>query len=738
MIKILIFLVCISIFYFTFREIEKFQTLDEIYKLNKLIDLKDSSKKVNFVEYPLKESNAPQMVEQSYYKTSNNLKNNISYSGNSISYSDNISNISNIGKNIEKKEVIEPSPNEYIISFLNDSLKIEKGGIEVSKGNNFIIEITDSGYYKFLNNDNINISNKLLFIIQAPNVTIDGNNVVLNLMNKNNYEGIVENGTSNTIGYDNVIIKNLHLNYVNDFFVNVGSGNGLGFNEEQSENLLSNNSDEFDGGGGVCKKYFANGSKKNIISDCFVYKTKYFKYGGGIVGKYGGCNGGELLIMNCVVSGILKIEYFSNDNINTGGMGGICGAYLGNNEGNVLVYNCTNYSSILNEYCGGIVGPYTANFNSNILIFSCNNFGVFENYNNNGGIVGPYSVTNQSTLFVVCCFSYTFDKYPSESNFGGLIAINSVLFNSKIYLKMCYTNFKNTDSKSYYFMAPADVLNSDANNQHTPEQQQEHNKDENSKIYLDYCFNDNIPFQDDINSYLLSDQFFNLPNVFITNCGIIDFNDEQKNKFEGKFFSGSLKSYNISDLPSNKFPYNLLFGGHLDKENKLNNNPNSLFNDYNNGDFILNLYSYYDDRLMSEPCIYNFVAPGSEVKYYKLKYSVLSTPCSNNSNLISGEDLFELNKNYDNTFGNNVNYEKCKNKSLKNCNSDFCNFTAFYSQMRCFPKSNGDKQQKSYEQIEMLASQIECLNLSKSECIASKFCNFEDGNLGGGGLCLSK
>ena len=216
----------------------------------------------------------------------------------------------------------------------------------------------------------------------------------------------------------------------------------------------------------------------------------------------------------------------------------------------------------------------------------------------------------------------------------------------------------------------------------------------------------------------------------MTNSGNIDFSDVQKNKSDGKFFSNSLRSYNMNDIVSNKFPYNLISITHSDKMYYLNNNPELLFNDNNKG-YIVNLYSYFDDRLIIDTCKYNFVFTGSEVKYYKLKYSLLNTSCANNSNTISDQEMIDLNTTYNDTFSNNINYDKCKNKSIKNCNSDICDFAAFYSQMRCFPKLNGNDQQKLYEQMETLSSQINCYNLSKTECDNSNVCYFEDGGLGG-------
>ena len=63
--------------------------------------------------------------------------------------------------------------------------------------------------------------------------------------------------------------------------------------------------------------------KKNIVYNCYVYKTAFSEYGGGIVGKFCGCNNGELLIMNCIFSGS-DMEYQGmntvDGNYNTGGI----------------------------------------------------------------------------------------------------------------------------------------------------------------------------------------------------------------------------------------------------------------------------------------------------------------------------------------------------------------------------------------------------------------------------------
>ena len=217
---------------------------------------------------------------------------------------------------------------------------------------------------------------------------------------------------------------------------------------------------------------------------------------------------------------------------------------------------------------------------------------------------------------------------------------------------------------------------------------------------------------------------------------MISFEDELFNKGNSKIFSNALRNYNV-ETPNKikEFPFNLIYMNHSDKMYYLENDLSVLFNSYfpnTQSDFNVDLLSYFDSRIIEEKCSYTY--ENKIQKYFKLTNSILNTSCTPN---ISSDKKFQP-LIYDNIFRSNVNKNTCKNKSIKNCNEQYCMFSPFYNKLKCIPKSNRDDKQAFPEENEMLRSQLDCSNLSNSECEANTFCQLVGDADQTGLFCISK
>ena len=520
MIKLLIILVIVYILYFSIHQFDKFKILDEFYKLNTLIDIGDESKKFAFVENRIISSNLDNVSTASEgFKIVNqeNKKSNI---------------VSVITENVLL--------NKFTIIFDNDKLTLKKDNSIISNSSKFILDITEVGYYKFADDNDITINEEFIINIGTDNVIIDGNNVVINLVYSNNKNGVIKNGSSTINGHNNIIIKNIHFNYI--------------YGETNMDSKLNeNNSTEF-GGGGVCCSYFAKGSKRNIIHNCYASKKLFSNHSGGIVGEYAGSNSGELIIMNCIFGGLLHYNK-PTDNITY--IGGICGAYLGYDNGKVFVYNCSNYGSNLDPGCGGIIGGYAAIKNSHVVVFGCSNLGTFLDMGNSGGIVGMNSCKDESNLSIICCYCINNKDLLTEKDeiFGGIVGGSSVLNKSNINIIMCYNNFIKYGEKTNYF------IGDDSSK-----------RDKDSKINIDYCFNSTLKDNISNNDFNKMEFKVNNPNISFTNSGKIYLEDTNSDLNNNTFLSNNLSSYYLNiNKDDNSFPYNLIFMDHNSHKNTWNN-----------------------------------------------------------------------------------------------------------------------------------------------------------------------
>jgi hypothetical protein len=141
------------------------------------------------------------------------------------------------------------------------------------------------------------------FILDSSNITIDGSSNVVNI-NVDLYQGLVQNGTSDTSGNSNITIRNLGV---------------------ESTYTLQNNS------GWIGQQYFGNGATDILVTNCYSTGNIYNKTGG-ILGTRSLC-----YVTNC----------YSTGNINVGG-----GIFGENSLAGAIATNC--YSTGSNTEGGGI------------------------------------------------------------------------------------------------------------------------------------------------------------------------------------------------------------------------------------------------------------------------------------------------------------------------------------------------------------------------------------------------
>jgi len=717
MIKIILLIILCVIFYYLFKKIEHYQNLNEFYKLNELIDSGDDSKKFSFTIEKIKLD----IGENEFVDTASLNNEEIS---NKITY--NTEDLQDISLDSKDLSIVSSSSNIFTINFTDNNLTLKKNSNIIIESPSYELNLTSPGEYHFDCENDFMVEKELIINIDSDNIVINGKNIFINLSNRKNIKGIFKNGSSNKNGRNNVVIKNMHFIYKGDIDASLSSSS------DQSQ-TGSNNPPN--GGGGICMDYFGRDAKNNIISDCYVYKSNFVVNSGGIVGQYAGHKGGELIIMNCVLNGHDMENIYGNFNSQMRNTGGICGPYLGEDGGKVLVYNCSNYASFMNKGCSGIVGSNAANKNSNVVLFCCSNFGRMSMKDNCSGLVGSNSCKDSSNLSIICCYCLEDNSVSYSNTYAPFIGYNSVLNKSNLNIVMCYNSLQidYQDNVSKYFVASTDsltqsVTNNDGNannaNIDSSQQKAQQQRDNDSSILMDYCFNSTI--STNFNNTEIAEKEFgsNLSNITVKNSGKIDltFGGDNSNTL----FSNSLSNYTISfnDINNNEFPYNNIFSSHLDKLMYLGNNYESLFTSVVSSS--VNLKQYFDDNLQNENCIYTSNSSIYTV-YYRLKHNIIYTSCINDNMTLDQSD-----SKYNSLFSQNVDFNLCKNQSLQNCDEDKCVFKTFYKSVRCYPKDVNNN--KSDDDAVSLGRQlITCFNLNPMQCENNNNCS-----LGPKNICINK
>ena len=162
------------------------------------------------------------------------------------------------------------------------------------------------------------------FIAGSSYVTFDGSGNTININSITSYPGFIQNGTSTTNGFANVVVQNINV---------VSTGSTLDV-----------------GAGWVCQSYFGNAVSASV-TNCFSTGTITAQYAGGIVGYRFGYNATN----TCAITSCYSIGAISGSNA-----GGIVGADVGfnDNASYTPVVNITNSYSLgaIATTCGGICG----------------------------------------------------------------------------------------------------------------------------------------------------------------------------------------------------------------------------------------------------------------------------------------------------------------------------------------------------------------------------------------------
>ena len=290
------------------------------------------------------------------------------------------------------------------------------------------------------------------------------------------------------------------------------------------------------------------------------------------------------------------------------------------------------------------MGSFAANKNSNVLLYCCSNLGYNTDKQESSGLVGPNSCKESSNLSIICCYSLEDIYGVSNETYGPFVGYNSVLDKSNLNIIMCYNNLiiDENETNFKYFIAPADSLSNSADDsdgnsgQHTAEQKAQHQRDKESNIFIDFCFNSSI--KDGLTNSQLERQEFgsSLSNVSIQNSGRIDLSAGGNSN---KFFSQKLSNYEIklNGVNNNEFPYNNLFTNHNDKEVMIENNPD-LFLQSQVQRFV-DLKQNFDERLYNDMC--NFTTSNNTITHYKLRNNPVNNVCANdNMNLDPSDSNF--------------------------------------------------------------------------------------------------
>jgi len=245
------------------------------------------------------------------------------------------------------------------------------------------------------------------------------------------YDGLIQNGTNFTDGYNSIYIYNLILD-------------GTGYYNQTSA-------------GWIGKQYFGKNATNNYIVNCTALGDIH---GGGIIGYYAG----NVCIIGCSSEG-----YLSQPNA-----GGIVGGYT---NGTITIESCWTSGAIMNDYCGGIIGGNTI---GTITIINCYTSGaIFGNYaggicGSNVGINGELTITNcytsgaingqycggisgsitlsgseNTSISISNC--YTLGFINGTQNSGGIYGLSINLGGGILSLLItnCYTCGTTTSSKGY-------------------------------------------------------------------------------------------------------------------------------------------------------------------------------------------------------------------------------------------------------------------------------------------------
>lgn len=224
------------------------------------------------------------------------------------------------------------------------------------------------------------------FILNSGNIEFDGNTYNINIVNVNNYPGLIFTSWF----FENIKISNIHTK--------------------------SDNSTLLNGAGWIGQDHFGYGHSNTIVEFCSS-NGNIPDTGGGILGAYAGGGFGNLTVNNC----------FSIGNIENSA-GGILGRFTSQNGGSVKLNSCYSTGNI-GYNAGGIIGSLSSYSNNGICDASyCYSLGTIDT--NGGGIYGI-----NSGMGGLCYASNCYSTGNISEYAGGIFGANSAGI-----VKNCYTS----------------------------------------------------------------------------------------------------------------------------------------------------------------------------------------------------------------------------------------------------------------------------------------------------------
>lgn len=191
-----------------------------------------------------------------------------------------------------------------------------------------------------------------------------GSRPVINIV-PNEYPGLIQNGTDEVVGFDNIVVCNL---------VVIALGESV----------------TADQGGWIGQVAFGHGAANNYIVNCST-NGAIGAAGGGIVGAGCALNGGNVRLLNCTSQGVIGTEG-----------GGIVGTGAGVQGGFVRCEGCASLGEILAQ-AGGVYGSEAGLSGGNVQAENCYSLGAIGE--DAGGIFGDQAVNETGTNGAFGCYS---------------------------------------------------------------------------------------------------------------------------------------------------------------------------------------------------------------------------------------------------------------------------------------------------------------------------------------------
>ena len=323
-----------------------------------------------------------------------------------------------INTGFEPRLILGPMSEDGCVVGAYPTIYIRQSGSDIQYRNdgeewqNVSFPMTLYSYNVYFTTDITITSVDQYFICQTTNMTIgsrilneDGSRPVITIDNVTNYPGLINNGSFENNGYNDVNVFNLEVRSIND-------------------STLSSD------GGWIGQAYFGRQSQNNFIVNC-LSDGPIIDAGGGIIGGYcchgiGEGNTASLTIIGCSSSG--NMGTYS---------GGIIGFYAGSNGGNVSCKSCWSTGSI-GDNAGGIVG-YGAGSNEGpggyVSVIDCYTTGIISG-TDAGGIFGALSGAGSEIRIENCYTTGTI----SGTNAGGICGDNTAIYDGIASVINCYTS----------------------------------------------------------------------------------------------------------------------------------------------------------------------------------------------------------------------------------------------------------------------------------------------------------